>query len=146
MRVLLALGTFAELALFAGVITALVTDPDPFRLQVFHLWVFAILLALLNLRLLIVGARVARGGGFVTINDDGVTNVKDGIGPIAWREIRAAEIRDLPRVPRIGGRTCLFVDLTNGTSAAIAGSPPHQHDELERLRNEIRARLRDSAT
>ena len=146
----LALGVIAELTIFGGMLAALITAPDPFRLELFNIWVFAVLLALLNLRIIAVGIRVWRGGGFVRLDDEGVTNIKDGIGPIAWRDIRDASIRELSRVPRIGTRHCLFVDVADEKrgvrSIAIMGSPPHQLEELERTLAEIRARVRRKAS
>src|SRR5690348_6915601 len=109
MVALLALGVIAELTIFGGMLAALITAPNAFRLELFHIWVFAILLALLNLRLVAVGVRLIRGGGFVRIDDEGITNVKDGIGPIPWRDIRGVSIRELPRIPRLGAQNGLFV-------------------------------------
>jgi hypothetical protein len=141
---LIVLGVVAELAIFAGVIAALASQPTIFSLMLTHLWMLALLLGLLNVQLAIVAVRTLRGGGATRIDDDGVTNVKDGIGPIPWRDIRGAAIRELPPVHRLGSRRGLFVDVgtpAGGTkSIAILSSPPHQRAALERLLAEIQRR------
>jgi energy-converting hydrogenase Eha subunit E len=93
----------------AGLIAALVTDSDPFRLGLAHIWVCLIFFGLLCLRIAFVAVRMLRARGLLLIDDRGVTNVKDGIGPIAWGDICGASILELPRVPRVGARFALVL-------------------------------------
>jgi len=111
------LGSLVLAAAFAGLVAALAVDPDPFRLRQAPLWAVAIVFGVLCLRVMLVVFRMLRARGPWRIDDEGVTNGKDGIGPIAWADIRDASIRELPSVPRAGSRSGLFVEIPE----AVAG-------------------------
>jgi hypothetical protein len=60
-------------------------DPDPFRLRLAPLWVMAVVFGMLLLRVVFVAGRMFRAGGLWRIEEQGVTNVKDGVGAFSCR-------------------------------------------------------------
>lgn len=108
---LMAVGGVALLSSFVGAVMAIATDADPLRAGLAPVWAVAIVFGALSLRIAFIAARMPRGGGRSRIDEQGITNLKDGIGPIAWTDIRGASIMPLKYVPRTGSRWALFVDV-----------------------------------
>ena len=165
MTILLTFGVISELAIFALAIFALRTEADPFRLGLTHVWMIVVFLGALNLRLMFVAIRLVRGGGWSRADADGIVNIKDRIGPIAWTDVRGASIRPLDRVPRMGVQWVLFIDVPDAvaarhlaaasllartmirprssqglTAVPIMSAPPYTRANLEVSLGEIRSR------
>ncbi|MCC6210929.1 MAG: hypothetical protein IT513_07800 [Burkholderiales bacterium] len=156
-----ALGLFGA---FAFTVWGLAIDSDPFRLGLAPLWMLSLVFGVLSVRVLFVAVRFLFAGGLWRLDDAGVTNVKDRIGPIAWADVRGAVIRDLPTVPHAGPRRGLFVEVPDAaarrylqpatfserhskhasaqglTAILVIDSPPATHPQLEELLAQIRAR------
>jgi len=139
-------------------------DADPFRAGLAPAWMVTIVFGLLVLRIGFVAARMLRARGMARIDDEGVTNVKDGIGPIAWEHIIGATIEALPYVPRAGNRSALFLQVPDAvarrhiqaasllarwsrypaagglTRIPLMEAPPHTVPQLEQALEQIRSR------
>ena len=164
---LLAFGALACAATLAGGIAALATSPSPLtRPQLWPVWGVVVLLGALSFRIVPFFFGLLRRPALARIDEAGVENLKDGLGPIAWQEIRGASIRELGYTFRVGYVRVLFVEVAEEVAQRLArdasplvrstfrrrvesgvaeiplmGFPPYSLQLLEKAREEILRRV-----